>query len=58
MPFLNFRWIPNGTHGKVRPHMITNYVTAYPPRSGDKWTEVKLHFRYGKLQDFEQITYD
>jgi hypothetical protein len=56
--FLNFRWIPNGNHGKVRPEMITKYVTAYPSRIDGKWTEVKLHFRYGKLQDFEQITYD
>ena len=24
--FFNFRWIPNGTHGKVRPWNITKYV--------------------------------
>jgi hypothetical protein len=58
MPILNFKWVPNGNHGKVRPEMITKYVTAYTSRNTEKWTEVKLHFRYGKLQDFEYITYD
>ncbi len=53
--FLNFRWVPNGNHGKVKPYLISKYVTAYPSRSGDNWKEVKLHFRFGKLQDFEKV---
>ncbi len=57
LSFLNFKWVKNGKHGKVKPYLITKYVTAYT-RCGDKRIEVKLHFKYGKLQDFEYITYD
>jgi hypothetical protein len=57
--FLNFRWIPNGTHGKIRPWMITKYVEVYPEEWEGKWEDwprLKLHFRYGKLMDYENIT--
>jgi hypothetical protein len=56
---LNFRWIPNGTHGKIRPWMITKYVEVYPEEWEGKWEDwprLKLHFRYGKLMDYENIT--
>ena len=56
---LNFQWIPNGRHGKVRPWMITKYVSVYPEQwDGEyqKWPTLKLHFKYGKLIDFEDIT--
>lgn len=55
----NFQWIPNGTHGKVRPWMITKYIEVYPEEWKGKWEEwptLKLHFRYGKLMDYEDIT--
>lgn len=57
--FMNFRWVPNGNHGKISPCMITKYVEVYPSKWGGDWKQLptlKLHFRYGKLQDFEDIT--
>jgi hypothetical protein len=55
----NFEWIPNGQHGKIRVHPITKYIEVYPENwKGDwvEWPRLKLHFRYGKLQDYEDIT--
>jgi hypothetical protein len=55
----NFTWIPNGTHGKVRPWYITKYISIYPEQWEGEWKEwptLKLHFRYGKLIDYEDIT--
>jgi len=57
--FLNFVWIPNGNHGKISPCMITKYVEVYPEGWEGRWEDwprLKLHFRYGKLQDYEDIT--
>ena len=55
----NFKWVPNGNHGKIRPWMITKYVEVYPEDWKGKWEDwprLKLHFRYGKLMDYEDIT--
>ena len=55
LSMLNFRWIPNGEHGKVKPTSLTKYVTVYPERFDGKWEdwpECRLHFRDGRLQDF------
>ena len=55
MALLNFRWIPNGTHGKVRPWNITKYVVIYPEQWKGKWEdwpEVRLHFVDGKLINY------
>ena len=55
----NFQWIPNGTHGKVRPWYITKYISIYPEQWEGEWKEwptLKLHFKYGKLMDYENIT--
>ena len=55
----NLQWIPNGTHGKVRPRYITKYISIYPEHWGGQWEEwptLKLHFRCGKLIDYEDIT--
>jgi len=54
----NFKWVPNGNHGKIRPWMITKYIEVYPSDwkgNYDDWPRLKLHFRYGKLQDYERI---
>ena len=59
LALLNFRWIPNGTHGKVRPCNITKYVVIYPEKWegiwGD-WPECRIHFKDGKLQGFSILT--
>lgn len=57
--FLNFEWIPTGKHGKYRVHPITKYVEIYPGDWRGKWEDwprLRLHFKYGKLQDFENVT--
>ena len=58
--FQNFKWISNGTHGRVRPmHGLTKYITVYPEIWDDKWEdwpECHIHFKQGKLQDFDYST--
>jgi len=57
--FLNFHLVPNGNHGKIRPWMITKYIEVYLEQwdgQWEDWPRLKLHFRYGKLQDYEDIT--
>lgn len=55
----NFRWIPNGTNGKVRPQYITKYIEVYPEQWDGKWEDwprLRLHLRAGKLIDYEDVT--
>lgn len=57
--FLNFEWIPTGVHGKYQPCYITKYIEVYPSNWGGKWEEwprLKLHFKSGRLVEFEDIT--
>ncbi len=57
--FLNFRWIPNGNKGKVRPWMITKYIEVYPAKWDGEWEDCprcRIHFKYGRLMDFEDVT--
>lgn len=57
--FLNFRWIPNGNHGKVTPKLITKYVEIYPSNWGgtwESWPRCRVHFKYGRLMDFDDVT--
>ena len=59
LALLNFRWIPNGTHGKVSPYPITKYVTIYPENwkgEWEDWPECRIHFKDGMLQDFEILS--
>ena len=54
--FFNFRWIPNGTHGKVRPWNITKYVVIYPENWEGAWEDCpdcRIHFVDGKVQDYK-----
>mgnify|MGYP003341521135 FL=1 len=56
---LNFQWIPNGNHGKVSPFYLTKYVEVYPATwdgAWEDWPRCKIHFKYGKLMDFEDVT--
>jgi len=55
----NFRWIPNGTHGKVRPWNITKYVVIYPENwkgNWEDWPDCRIHFVDGKVQDYKILT--
>ncbi len=55
----NFRWVPNGNHGKVSPCMITKYIEVYSATwSGqwEDWPRCRLHFKYGRLIEHENIT--
>jgi hypothetical protein len=57
--FLNFEWIPTGKRGKYRVHPITKYITIYPEQwegSWETWPDCRIHFKDGKLQDFEILT--
>ena len=56
LSILNFKWIPNGTHGKVRPWNITKYIVIYPEQwdgEWEHWPECRIHFKDGKLQDYD-----
>ena len=57
--FLNFEWIPTGKHGRFVPHEITKYIEIYPEGwkgEWEDWPRLKLHFKRGILQDYEDIT--
>ena len=55
----NFKWVPNGTRGKISPFMITDYVVVYPSDWEGKWEDwprCKIHFKYGRVVDYEDVT--
>jgi len=57
--FLNFEWIPTGAHGRFKPHEITKYIEVYPSEwkgAWEDWPRLKLHFKRGILQDYENVT--
>ena len=57
--FLNFEWIPTGKHGVYKPHEITKYIEIYPADwngTWEDWPRLRLHFRYGILQEYTDIT--
>jgi hypothetical protein len=59
--WMNFEWIPNGSHGKVRVHPITKYIEIHTSHWGgawETWPRAKIHFKHGKLQDYDPITND
>jgi len=63
LAIFNFKWIPNGTHGKVRPWNITKYVVIYPEKWKGKWegkwedrTDCRVHFVNGIVQNYEILT--
>jgi hypothetical protein len=57
--FLNYEWIPTGKRGKYRVHPITKYISVYPETwegHYDDWPRCRIHFRYGKIMDYETFT--
>ncbi len=57
--FLNFEWVPTGQRGKYKVHPITKYIEVYPAEwkgAYEDWPRCRIHFKLGKLQDFEYIT--
>jgi len=57
--FLNYEWIPTGKHGKVEPCDVTDYVEVYPATwegKWDYWPRCRIHFKHGKVQDYEDVT--
>jgi hypothetical protein len=57
--WLNHEWVPTGEHGKWRVEPITKYIEVYPGEWDGKWEDwprLRLHFKSGKLQDFEDVT--
>jgi hypothetical protein len=57
--FLNFEWVPTGAHGKLQQHPITKYIEIHPANwkgAWEDWPRLKIHFKRGILQDYEEIT--
>ena len=57
--FLNYEWIPTGYHGKYRVHAITKYIEIYPATwdgQWEDWPRCRIHFKYGKVVEYEHIT--
>ncbi len=57
--FLNFEWVPTGNRGSYKPHLITKYVEVYPATwegHWEDWPRCRLHFKYGRLVDYEDFT--
>jgi hypothetical protein len=55
----NHEWVSTGEHGRYQPHMITKYIEIYPERWGgawEDWPRLRLHFKRGILQDYEDVT--
>ena len=59
LKWTNFEWIPTGQHGKYRVHPITKYVEIYVSNwkgQFNEWPTCKIHFKYGKVIEYEDIT--
>lgn len=55
----NFKWVPNGSRGKVTPWRIMKYIEVHTAEWSGKWEgwpRLRIHFRDGILQDYEDIT--
>lgn len=54
LPWRNFKWVPNGEHGRVSPVYLTKYVRLYPDGWDGPWEErpeVRINFRNGVIKD-------
>ena len=57
--WLNFEWIPTGVHGKYRVHPITKYIEIYPATwegQWEDWPRCRIHFKYGRVVEYEDVT--
>jgi hypothetical protein len=57
--WMNWEWIPTGVHGRYQPYLMTKYIEVYPANwKGDwhEWPRLRLHFKHGIIQDYEDIT--
>ena len=57
--FLNHEWVRTGKHGEWRVHTLTKDIEIYPSQWDGKWEDwprLRLHFRSGKLREWEEIT--
>ena len=51
----NYRWQPNGNHGRVRFYPKTDFIEIYPDRYVGEWENspvARLHFLEGVLQHY------
>ena len=52
--FLNYKWVPNGNHGKVRPVYHYGVVEVYPAVWDCKyspWPSCQIFFRHGIIAE-------
>jgi hypothetical protein len=55
----NHEWVPTGVHGKYQPHLLTKYIEIHPEGwkgAWEDWPRLRLHFKRGILQDYEDVT--
>jgi hypothetical protein len=54
-----YKFLPNGKHGKLVPQYLTDYVCIYPSQWDGEWEDwptCRIHFSNGVLQSHENIT--
>ena len=55
----NHEWVQTGVHGRYQPHYMTKYIEVYPANwkgAWASWPRLRLHFKRGILQDYEDVT--
>jgi hypothetical protein len=55
----NHEWIPTGVHGRYQPHYLTKYIEIHIANwkgPWEDWPRLRIHFKHGKLQDYEDVT--
>jgi hypothetical protein len=55
----NHTWVRTGVRGTFQVHSLTDYVEIYPECYDGRWEDwplLRLHFRRGRLLDWEDVT--
>jgi len=55
----NHEWAQTGVHGKYQPSDLTKYIEIHLPEWKGEWKDwprLRLHFKRGILQDYEDIS--